>query len=258
MQGPVWELYFVLSIRLNLVRCRVQCVFRLWQDSHKSTQGWKVSFWGSVRGNSVRILKWTNLLGIFFKMIFTPAVTSCYRVHALNADAHLPATLLCYFRCKWCRTLAAVNCTLHWIVLTLPTLQMGITLIILRSCMVTAQSQNLHKLPQKRIVTSHQSLGRRFMFCVLCSKNSLMEPVGYQQCTFFCVKDGIRGWNFASMWIVFIFVELFSFMWIDTTVYGKWCFVFHVYCCVSCMVSTEHSTKQYTCVIAFTVAFRCL
>jgi len=22
-------------------------VFRLWQDSHKSMQGWKVSFWGS-------------------------------------------------------------------------------------------------------------------------------------------------------------------------------------------------------------------
>jgi len=25
-------------------------VFRLSQDSHKSVQGWKVSFWGSVRG----------------------------------------------------------------------------------------------------------------------------------------------------------------------------------------------------------------
>jgi len=221
-------------------------VFRLWQDSHKSTQGWKVSFWGSVRGNSVWILKWTTLLGIFCKIIFTPAVTYCYQVHAPNADAHLPATLLCYFRCKWYRTLAAVNCTLHWIVLTLSTLQLGMTLVIVRSFMVTGQSQNLHKLPQKRIVTSHQSVGRRFIFYVLCSKNLLMEPVGYQQRSCLCVKDGIRGWNFAFMWIVFTFVELFSFMWVDTPVYGKWCFVLHVYCCGSCMVSTEYITLIHT------------
>jgi len=25
-------------------------VFRVWQDNYKSTQGWKVRFWGSVRG----------------------------------------------------------------------------------------------------------------------------------------------------------------------------------------------------------------
>jgi len=28
-------------------------------------------------------------------MSFTPTVTSCYQVHALNADAHLSAALLC-------------------------------------------------------------------------------------------------------------------------------------------------------------------
>jgi len=41
----------------------------------------------------------------------------CYislSVHALNADTHLSAALLCYvFRCNWCRNLAAVNCILH-------------------------------------------------------------------------------------------------------------------------------------------------
>jgi len=57
-------------------------VFRLLQDSLKSTLGWKVSFWGSVRGNSVWILKLTTLLGIFCKRRFTPAVMSCYQVHA--------------------------------------------------------------------------------------------------------------------------------------------------------------------------------
>jgi len=54
--------------------------------------------------------------------------------------------------------------------------------------MVTAQSQNLHKLPQKRIVSGHQSVGRWFIFYVLCSKNVLMEPVGYQQPTCLCIK----------------------------------------------------------------------
>jgi len=50
------------------------------------------------------------LLGIFCKIRFTPAVTSCYQVHALNPDAHLSAALWCYFRCNWCRNLAVVNC----------------------------------------------------------------------------------------------------------------------------------------------------
>jgi len=54
-----------------------------------------------------------------------------YQVRVLNADAHLPAALLCYFRCRWCRNLAAVNCILHWLFLTLSTLKMGITLVII-------------------------------------------------------------------------------------------------------------------------------
>jgi len=68
-------------------------VFRLWQGSHKSTLGWKVSFGGSVRGKFSGRTKWTTLFGIFCKISFTPAVTSCYQVHALNADAHLSAAL---------------------------------------------------------------------------------------------------------------------------------------------------------------------
>ena len=94
----------------------------------RSTQGWNVSFWG-LEENSVWTLKWTTLVGIFGKIIFTPAVTSYYQVHALNADAHLSSALLCYFRCSWCRNLTGINCILHWIALTLSTLQMGITLV---------------------------------------------------------------------------------------------------------------------------------
>jgi len=80
---------------IDIVYLSESFLFRLWQDSHKSTQGWKYSFWESVKENSVWIIKWTTLLGIFCKINFTPAVTSCYQVHALNADAHLSAALLC-------------------------------------------------------------------------------------------------------------------------------------------------------------------
>jgi len=66
----------------------------------------------------------------------------------LNADAHLSAALLCYFRCHWCRNLAAVNCILHWIILSLSTLQMGITLVtvVAYHCCVYWLHHN-HKMP---------------------------------------------------------------------------------------------------------------
>jgi len=48
--------------------------------------------------------------------------------------------------------------------------------------------------------------------------------------------------------------ELYSPSWscfhscgVGTFVHGKWCFVLHVQCCGSCVVSTEYSTKQYMC-----------
>jgi len=61
---------------------------------------------------SVWILKWTNLFGIFCKISFTPAITSCYQVHALNADSHLSAALLCYLSATGAETsllLTALN-----------------------------------------------------------------------------------------------------------------------------------------------------
>jgi len=143
-------------------------VFRLWQASHKSKQGWKVSFWGSVRGNSVWILKWTTLLGIFCKLRFTPTLTSCCQVHALNADSHLFAALLCCLRCNWCQNFAAVNCILHWIVLILSTLQMGITLVTVRSWRTELWLHHKHKISygyhKNGLISSHQSVGRWFIF----------------------------------------------------------------------------------------------
>jgi len=104
----------------------------LMTDSHKSSQGWKVSFWGSARGTFSVNIKMNDFVGniLYIYIGFTPAATSWNQVDALHADAHLSTALLCYFRCNWCRNLAAVNCILPWIVLTLSTLQIGITLVI--------------------------------------------------------------------------------------------------------------------------------
>ena len=43
----------------------------------------------------MRTLKLITLLGIFCKILFTSAVTSCYQVNVLNADADLSAALRC-------------------------------------------------------------------------------------------------------------------------------------------------------------------
>ena len=79
------------------------------------------------------------------------------------------ATLLCYFRCRCCRNLAAVNCILHWIDLTLSTLQMGMTLVIVRSRITLLWSHHNHKISisyyhKNGLVSSHQSVGRWFIF----------------------------------------------------------------------------------------------
>jgi len=97
------------------------CVFRLWRDSHKLTQGWKVSFWGSVRGKFSVNNKMIDLGNILQNTFYA----CCYillsgtRPERRCAPICGAAMLL---RCNWSRNLAAVNCILHWIVLTLSTL----------------------------------------------------------------------------------------------------------------------------------------
>jgi len=76
-------------------------------------RGWNVRVWGSVRENSVWIMNWTTLLGIFCKINFTPAVKSCYQVYALNDDAYLSAALLCYLGATGAET--SMLLTAHWI-----------------------------------------------------------------------------------------------------------------------------------------------
>ena len=164
MQGSVWESYCSLSICLILFR--VSACFAHDKTVINQRRGEKSAFEDKSEENSVWILKWTTLLRIFCKISFTPAVTFCYQVHAPKTDTqlhtfllrrytvthtvtHIPTAaihsytqlhttdtqlhtflLLCYSRCHWCRSLCKVNCILHWIVLNLSTLQLGITLAI--------------------------------------------------------------------------------------------------------------------------------
>ena len=54
--------------------------------------------------------------------------------------------------------------------------------------MVTPQSQNLRRIPQKRFSQWPTIRCQMVYFYVLCSKNILMKAVGYQQSTCLCVK----------------------------------------------------------------------
>jgi len=139
----VWELYCSLSICLNLFWFGSDACFSYEKRLINQRRVEKSAFEDQSEENTVWIIKWTTLLGIFCEICFTPAVTSCYQVHARNADAHLSAALLCCLRCSWCGNLAAVNCILHWIVLTLSMLHTRSS-----SCITLLW---LHQLPQKRM-----------------------------------------------------------------------------------------------------------
>ena len=104
--------------------------------------------------------------------------------------------------------------------------------------MVTPQSQNVHKLPQKRISQWSANCWKMVYLYVLCNKNTLMKLVGYQQPTCLYVKmEFVIG-------TISLSCELCSFSKVafvhvrPTIVYGKGYFDLHVQCGGSCMVST--------------------
>ena len=94
-------------------------MFRVWQDSHKSSQGWKVSFWESLRGKSSVNNKMNDFVGNILQNKF-------YACCCILLSGTRRCTPICgaavLLRCNWRRNLAAVNCILHWMVLTLSTL----------------------------------------------------------------------------------------------------------------------------------------
>ena len=60
----------------------------------------KAAFENQSGGKFSVNIKMNDFVGNILQIRFTPAVTSCYPVHALNSDGHLSASLLCYFRCN--------------------------------------------------------------------------------------------------------------------------------------------------------------
>ena len=149
MQGSVWELCCSLFICLNLFWFRGSACFAYDETVINQRRVEKSAFEDQSEKNSAWIIKGTTLLGIFCKISFTPTVTSCYHVHA---DTHLSAALhAMLLRCNWCRNLAAVNCILHWIVLTLSTLHTRNT-----SCITLSWLHHNHKItPQSQNVRRH-------------------------------------------------------------------------------------------------------
>ena len=104
----MWESYCSLSISLNLFR--VSACFACGKTVINQCRVEKPAFEDQSEENSVWILKWTTLLGIFCKISFTLAVTFCYQVKAAKTDTHIrTAVLLRHFRCGWCRNLSTVK-----------------------------------------------------------------------------------------------------------------------------------------------------
>jgi len=116
-------------------------------------------------------------------------------------------------RCNWCRNLAAVDCILHWIVLTLSTLHTRYS-----SCITLLWLHNNHKMymsyHKNGLVNSHQPVRKRFIFMCFVVR-ILMKLVGYQQPTCLCVKMefAVETTVFRFHVNCFHFLKLLSFMW---------------------------------------------
>jgi len=158
VQGSVWELCCSLSICLNLFWFRGSACFAYDKTVIYQHRVEKSVFENLSEENSVWIIKWTTLLGIFCKICFTPAVTSCYHVHA---DAHLSAALLCYLDETGAETsllFTALN-SRHPIHAAHTRNSSCITLLWLH---------HNHKMPiiyhKNGLVSSHRTVGRWFIF----------------------------------------------------------------------------------------------
>jgi len=127
----VWESHCSLSICVILFRVRACLAYSKTVTNQRRVEN--SAFEDHSRGNFSVDIKMNNFVGnILQNKFYACCYILLYQVRVLNTDAHLSAAavLLCYFRCHWYRNLSEVNCILHWIVCTLSTLQMGITLVI--------------------------------------------------------------------------------------------------------------------------------
>jgi len=104
----VWTFFRLEVVRISLMV----------RQSRISTQGWKVSFWGSVRGK----FSVNNKMNDFVRNILQNRFYACCYILLSGTRPKRRCRPICgaamLLRCNWCRNLAAVNCILHWIVLT--------------------------------------------------------------------------------------------------------------------------------------------
>jgi len=164
-------------------------------------QGWKVSFWGSVRGK----FSANNKMNDFFGNILQNKLYAyCYTLLSRTSRSTPICGAAMLLRCNWCRNLDDVNCILHWIVLTLSTLHTRNS-----SCITLLWLHHNHKMSischKNGLVSSHQAVGRWFIF--MCFVIKYFDETSWLStaCLPLC-HDGIRGWSHvAFMWIVFTF-----------------------------------------------------
>ena len=127
----------------------------------------------------MRIIKWND----FVRNILQNRFYAYFYILPSGTRRCTPncgATML--LRRHWCRNLDAVNCILHWIVLTLSTLHTRN-----RSCITLLWLHHNHKM----FISYHKNGFSQLSpirwqivyFNVFCSKNILTKLVGYQQPT---------------------------------------------------------------------------
>ena len=81
-------------------------MFRLWQDSHKLTQGWKDSFWGSIRGKPSVNNEINDFVGNILQNKF---YACCYILLSGTRRCTPICGAAMILRCNWCRNLAALT-----------------------------------------------------------------------------------------------------------------------------------------------------
>ena len=201
MQGSVWELCCSLSICLHLFWFRGNVCFAYDKTVINQRRIEKLAFEDQLEENSVWIIKWTTLLGIFCKIKF---YACCYILLSGTRRCTPICGAAMLLRWNWFRNLDAAYCILQWIVLILSTLHTRNS-----SCITLLWLHHSHKMSisyhKNRLVSSHQIVGRWLIF--MCFVVRTFDETSWLSTAYLSLcHDGIRGWShFAFMWIVSTF-----------------------------------------------------
>ena len=137
----MWGVYCALSNCLNLFRFRVSAYFA--HGSHKPTQGWKVSFWGSVRGKISVNIKMHDFVGNILQNKFY----ACCYILLSRTRPKRRCTLICTLTLICGAALGVTGAETSLLLIALnsshPTLQIGITLQSIVEFYIIITSMNL-------------------------------------------------------------------------------------------------------------------